>query len=437
MHTSSTPTSPIVPGYVDVSGGEAILQSSTDSTPKRESHRFYLEDGNLELELDDGTLYNVHRYFFKKYAPAFGELYLDGATEKPVRVPKVASLDLDRYFEPGSCDICTVEEWTSILRLATAWSVPSLRQLAIRKIEPKATPVDKIVIAREFDLGEKWLLPAFTDICSAPHWLDYEDAQRLDMRTVVELARIREGSRAAARGTLDVEMAVGASNVLFPNGDPFSRADDTASSSAASLRTSPSPSSSPDLSAHETATATPSSANGPIPLWDSTLPALQGQRIPTPDELQPLSPPQRLGLVESLALLTLQNAELAEEAKAWDSPLDRVQFALRLETRIATETSLVALYHRAWRQRRVAQIFSGLAMNTAETQNRTLLADDYGFDHASVVSAVLIHLARIVVANHLARMPQQNHGSATDARERIRVITESGSYKYVSRKLMQ
>ncbi|KAL1700692.1 hypothetical protein EV121DRAFT_213646 [Schizophyllum commune] len=435
MHTSSTPTSPIAPGYVDVSGGEAILQSPADSTQKRKSPRFYLEDGNLELELDDGTLYQIHRYFFKKYAPAFVELYLDGATEKPVRVPKVASLDLDRYFEPGKCDICSVEEWTSILRLATAWSVPSLRQLAIREIEPKATPVDKIVIAREFDLGETWLLPAYTAICSAPHWLDYEDAQRLDMRTVVELACIREGSRAA--GTLDVEMAVGASNVLFPNGDPFSRADDTASSSAASLRTSPSPSPSPDLSAHETATATPSLASGPIPLRDSTLPALQGQRIPTPDEPQPLSPLQPLGLVELLALLTLQNAELAEEAKAWDSPLDRVQFALRLETRIATETSLVALYHRAWRQRRVAQIFSGLAMNTAETQNRTLLAEDYDFDHASAVSAVLIHLARIVVANHLARMPQQDSGIVTDARESIRVRTEAGSYKYVSRKLMQ
>ncbi|KAI5890051.1 uncharacterized protein SCHCODRAFT_01172782 [Schizophyllum commune H4-8] len=435
MHTSSTPTSPVAQGYVDVRDGKNSLQSQADSTSKRESPRFYLEDGNLELELDDGTLYNVHRYFFKKYAPAFVELYLDGATEKPVTLPKVASLDLDRYFEPGKCDVCTVEEWTSILRLATAWSVPSLRQLAICEVEPKATPVDKIVIAREFDLGETWLLPAFADICSAPQWLDYEDAQRLDMRTIVELARVREGVRSGARGAFDVAMAVRASPILFPDGDFLPQADDTISSTTASLRSSPGPS--PDPSVDANAVASPFQASEPIVPGNSTLLPAQGPWPPLPDEPQAPPPPQPLGLMELLALLTLQSAELAEEAKAWDSPLDRVQFALRLKDRIAIETSSVALHHRAWRQCRVNQIFSGLAMCTAETVKDTLHAEDYGDDYSSAILAILTHLARKVVANHLARMQSQDSSSAMDARKRTRVITNSRIYNTVSRRLMQ
>ena len=36
--------------------------------------------------------------------------------------------------ELGVCDIRTVDEWTSVLRLACKWSVASLRQVAFREI---------------------------------------------------------------------------------------------------------------------------------------------------------------------------------------------------------------------------------------------------------------------------------------------------------------
>ena len=67
----------------------------------------------------------------------------------------------------------------------------------MREIEPLADAVDKIVLAREFDLGDAWIMPALKEICAAPEWLGYEDAQRLGLRTVVEIGRAREQLRNA------------------------------------------------------------------------------------------------------------------------------------------------------------------------------------------------------------------------------------------------
>lgn len=61
--------------------------------------------------------------------------------------------------------------------------------------------VDKIITAREFsdlDATKQWLLPAFTTACTADGWLNSitpEDAERLGARTILAIARIREGLR--------------------------------------------------------------------------------------------------------------------------------------------------------------------------------------------------------------------------------------------------
>ena len=113
--------------------------------------------------------------------------------------------------EIGGCDIRSVDEWTSILRIATRLSIPPLCARAIREIEPTATAIEKVAIAREFNLGDCWLLPAFTAICEADKWLNYEDAERLGLRTVVEIGRIREEQRSAR----DFAAAVRTSPILM------------------------------------------------------------------------------------------------------------------------------------------------------------------------------------------------------------------------------
>ncbi|TRM68919.1 hypothetical protein BD626DRAFT_2927 [Schizophyllum amplum] len=219
MSSSFTPPSP-----------DGDLSNHSSNTSQTSGHvcksaRFYLPDGNLELQLDDGTTYRVHRHFFDAHSPTFAAAYLDDTHATTIHLPDVSSVDLDRFLSLiypsalGERDIEAVDEWTSVLRLATKWSIPSLRALAIREIEPKATAIDKVVIAREFDLGSSWLAPAISAICASPRWLEYSEAERLGLRSVVEIGRIREEQRSAcvAGCPYDVAAAVFASPVLVPS----------------------------------------------------------------------------------------------------------------------------------------------------------------------------------------------------------------------------
>ncbi|KAI5890047.1 uncharacterized protein SCHCODRAFT_02335105 [Schizophyllum commune H4-8] len=214
-----------LPAYTEMNGSSR--SEHEDDTSSLQSHRFFLEDGNVRFQLEDGTLFNVHRYFFKKHAPSFAAEYLRDVAEEAIKLPGVTTVDFERFLtmiypsEIGERDIETVDEWTSVLRLATKWCVPRLRALAIREIEPKATPIEKIVIAREFDLGKDWLLPSFTAICTSSKPLDYDEAERLGLRTVVDIARIREArcrssDRESTESEYDVASAVLASSVLVP-----------------------------------------------------------------------------------------------------------------------------------------------------------------------------------------------------------------------------
>ncbi|KAI4524617.1 hypothetical protein K525DRAFT_193578, partial [Schizophyllum commune Loenen D] len=179
-----------------VANGELISNSP-------HAHRFYLKDGNIKFELNDGSLYNVHRYFFDTHAPKFADEHLrdlppsDDSTI--IKLPNVSYVDFERFLSIiyptslGKCDISIVPEWISVLRLATRWGVASLRDLAIQELESKASdPLDKIAIAREFGLGPAWLAPAFAEICTRPERLTRAEAELLGLHSVLEVGWIRE-----------------------------------------------------------------------------------------------------------------------------------------------------------------------------------------------------------------------------------------------------
>ncbi|KAL1725240.1 hypothetical protein EV714DRAFT_221734 [Schizophyllum commune] len=326
---TSTPGSPTTSSASDDAATRATHEAPVIPA---QAHRFYLEDGNMKLKLDDGTFYNVHRHFLERHAPRFAELYLRGEQQDILEIHDVSSIDFQRFLsiiypsELGVCDIRTVDEWTSVLRLACKWSVISLRQVAIREIEPNATPVDKIVLAREFGLGEAWLLPAFVALGKSSEPLEYEDAERLGLRTVLEIMRInREASRSSE--SYDVEAAVRASGVfLLPGTDGM---DPLVAVSEPSIR-------SPSLS--------PSST----PVVD------HGPRLPLIDTHEITS--RRTGQLDTngdLSYMALLASERAEEEALRSSTLSSYDYTLvfvRIAYRLISETSIAAVRHRRWRE---------------------------------------------------------------------------------------
>ena len=72
----------------------------------------------------------------------------------------------------------TVEEWTSILRLATKWNFLSLRELAIERLFEITSPIDKIILSHTFHLP-KWLPLAYARLCKRNAPLTIEEGRRL------------------------------------------------------------------------------------------------------------------------------------------------------------------------------------------------------------------------------------------------------------------
>ncbi|KAL1725904.1 hypothetical protein EV714DRAFT_220422 [Schizophyllum commune] len=362
LPTTSTPGSPVVsPGTLHEEDAPRVMSATRNATTAKEAsqeHRFYLRDGNVRLELDDGTLYNVHRYFFETHAPKLTEDHLgDPERSTPIKLAGVSGVDFQRFLsivyptKLGRCDIHTVDEWTSVLRLATRWSIESLRDLAIEEIKPQASPFDKIAIAREFAFGSNWLLPAFVNICERPNWLNRDEAERLGLPTVVEIGRIREEARMVGH-TFDMLAAVLASEVLVPGGH------DEVQDGSSAPQISPMPPTSP-VNVPESTTNTSVSLDA-----QSSPASSNSSSSPTPLVTVPAGPSQQTTLTEisdQLAYLTLQNAETAEEAKYTGTSINRALFAMHLVRRMKKETSSAALRHRAWRQTRVDSIVRDLA----------------------------------------------------------------------------
>jgi hypothetical protein len=107
------------------------------------------------------------------------------------------SLSDFRSYDPAR--LHTKEEWTAVLALAHRWDFAAIRAVAIGELFAITTPVDKLVLARDYDIGE-WLAGAYLDVCQASEYPSDEDCHRLDRATIVTIGRAREALRSP--GTL-------------------------------------------------------------------------------------------------------------------------------------------------------------------------------------------------------------------------------------------
>ena len=100
-------------------------------------------------------------------------------------------LDTSRVF--GEYKPRTVDEWTSVLHLATRWEFESIRWVAIRELEKfSIDAVEKIVLSRRFDINSPWALAAYTEVCQRPDTLTVSEARTLGLETAMRIYQLRE-----------------------------------------------------------------------------------------------------------------------------------------------------------------------------------------------------------------------------------------------------
>jgi hypothetical protein len=88
----------------------------------------------------------------------------------------------------------TKADWTAVLALSTLWDFASIRFWAIRELLDLTTPVDRLVLARDFAVNE-WRADAFLNVCLAPSWPSDDDCRRLGMETMIKVGCAREALR--------------------------------------------------------------------------------------------------------------------------------------------------------------------------------------------------------------------------------------------------
>ena len=81
-----------------------------------------------------------------------------------------------------------------MLALATQWEFADYRRLAIARLAQLASPVDRILLGRRYDIPE-WLSTAYLELCTRDDPLSYEEGERLGMRDVILLSDIRQSVR--------------------------------------------------------------------------------------------------------------------------------------------------------------------------------------------------------------------------------------------------
>src|SRR5216683_839281 len=104
-------------------------------------------------------------------------------------------------FRKYSLYDATVEEWTSILKLAHQWKFFGIKDLAIRELERlEVPPLRKIVVYHNYAIDRRLLQAAYTAFTIRDKPITIEEGQELGLETVIQLALAREHVRAPAAG---------------------------------------------------------------------------------------------------------------------------------------------------------------------------------------------------------------------------------------------
>jgi hypothetical protein len=78
-----------------------------------------------------------------------------------------------------------------------------LESLCIQYLKPLTSAVEKIAIAKKFNFGQKhhedWLIPAYVNLCSRDTPLSLEEAEQLDMPTVIMVWNVRHAVKVMPR----------------------------------------------------------------------------------------------------------------------------------------------------------------------------------------------------------------------------------------------
>ncbi|EPQ55220.1 hypothetical protein GLOTRDRAFT_76535 [Gloeophyllum trabeum ATCC 11539] len=247
-----------------------------DSMPEkiRRHDSYYIMTGDIVF-LVEHHLFRVHRYFFERESPVFreklalatppGQSPRGTSDANPFPIEDATSVDFSRFlwvfYNPlYSLYNASIEEWTSILKLAYLWRFAEVKKLAVRELEKQyIAPVPKIALYNRYDVDRNLLLPSYSVLTTRDEPISMAEGMDLGLETSLllararELARGKEGRRASSPVTIEDSEVQGLLTDVFALKDvPFRP------TSPAAVRVDTSA-----ISASNTTAETPTGTNAP------------------------------------------------------------------------------------------------------------------------------------------------------------------------------
>ena len=87
----------------------------------------------------------------------------------------------------------------TILRLATCWAFPKIKELAIRELDTiVVSPAERIAIYNEHGIEDERLLNSYIEICRSPTVPTEEEGRLMPMETLINVLQAREDAQRRA-----------------------------------------------------------------------------------------------------------------------------------------------------------------------------------------------------------------------------------------------
>lgn len=170
---------------------------------------FYM---NSVTFLVEDCLFKVPREPFEKESAIFCDMFAlpqgDGeiveglSDEAPIRLYGVNKEDFEQLLKAlfgrrhgrAPCSPGTIEQWTSVLKLSTAWGFEQVRTAAIDALMALGvSAIDRVVLGRKYDIqSREWLLPGLNELARRAEPIAFEEASQIGFDTALKLASVRE-----------------------------------------------------------------------------------------------------------------------------------------------------------------------------------------------------------------------------------------------------
>jgi hypothetical protein len=107
---------------------------------------------------------------------------------------------LTQLYRTYSIYNASIEEWTSILKLAHLWDFIEVKELAIRGMEGLRIPaLQKIALYQTYGVDRNLLQAAFTALTVRDEPIAVEEGRELGLETALQITLARETARAPRR----------------------------------------------------------------------------------------------------------------------------------------------------------------------------------------------------------------------------------------------